>query len=472
LAEGETHDATLKSVSIEKIRSTFEKYDVLVIPGFFASLGNGDTCLLGRGGTDLTALFLGVALSDADVRLLKDVDGVYEYDPNNAVKAPKRFAKISWDDLVDCAGPLIQEKTALFAQEHKKSFSVAAFGQDYETRVGTESVFAAYTPTHKRLKIALLGHGTIGRGVADWFELEPEKYELAGILVKTPQTHRLLFPSRPFVANADSLKRLDADIFIDCGAAQAPSAELIEYFLEQGKPVISANKQAIAENYQRLHDCADKNNTGLYYSSSVGGGIPCLELAKLAATQDQPVLIEGILNGTTNYVLTQTAKNLSPQEAIIQAQAKGFAEADPSADIDGLDAAAKIFLLAAHCQKTDLVKLASVKTENFARISQLSPKTNEKIRQIARAEIGPAGTVLSVSFETVDETHPFFPIDAEKNALSILTAKGREFFIHGKGAGQKPTVLSLMSDVEDARRSLVTYKPCVDTQTSKILSAA
>ena len=195
------------------------------------------------------------------------------------------------------------------------------------------------------VKVALLGCGAVGSAVLAALLDEPRHVTVAAVMARDLARHRARFPGVRFVATLDELDAASPDIFIDLGSREAPSEEAMRRFLSAGVPVITANKQVLAASFGALRDAARRGNAALVHSAAVGGSAPVLELARRLAG-DGIVAVSGIVNGTVNFVLSRLEDGASLEEALDAARQAGLAEADPSDDLDGHDAAAKAVLVA------------------------------------------------------------------------------------------------------------------------------
>jgi len=235
--------------------------------------------------------------------LLKDVDGVYEHDPRGSGPAPKRYSQISWDDAIERAGPLVASKAIQYAKDNSLEFDLGTIGMPIYTAVG---------PITSEPKV--------------------DKYIAEGI---APEL---------LTADFDDVLAAEPDVFIDVSGPIDPGLDFSRQMLSRGVHVVSANKQAIAAGGQALIDYAKEQNTELMFSSAAGGGMPVLEMC--LREKGRITRVEALLNGTTNYMLGEISNGVPYADALQAAQDKGFAEADPSGDVDGSDAAAKIRLVA------------------------------------------------------------------------------------------------------------------------------
>src|ERR1700691_5882971 len=191
-ASGDRSNAALTQVRVDRLEALLDATPVLVIPGFFAQAPEGGLALLGRGGSDLTALYLAAELP-ARCILLKDVDGLYEADPARlaaGVRVPRRFTQADYATAEACAGSLVQPKAVRFAHARALRLDLARVGHPQRTRIGQGPSIIGPTPVQRRIRVALLGLGTVGAGVFDYCARFPDLFEVVAVLVRTPQKHR------------------------------------------------------------------------------------------------------------------------------------------------------------------------------------------------------------------------------------------------------------------------------------------
>jgi homoserine dehydrogenase len=445
-AAGDREDAALIDVDTIRLKRDLEAHDVVVIPGFTALDTDGRTVLLGRGGTDLSAIFLAGRIKGARVRLVKDVDGVYDHDPALDRHA-RSFARISWAEAERIARVLIQPKAVRHAAALDLAIEVAAMGAAYETVVGPDTAPRITPVTPPPLRVGLLGCGVVGGGVLERLLAEPERFEVAGVLVRDLDRHAVAAGKAPFTDDLAAFRALDLDLFIDAGCGVEPSASLIEHFLARGVSVSSANKQAVAARRSELQ-AACTGEAELLYSAAVGGSVPLLETA--ARCRDEgAVLVEGLLNSTSNFVLGRIGEGSSLADALDDARQAGFAEADASDDLEGRDAVAKLRLLAQSVWGQDVTDFAAID------ILDREPAVGEGqvLKQVARCRRDADGRLTAeVRLESLPADQYLAQARAEENRLRIVLSGGREVRASGKGAGRWPTTEAVMADVLDLTR--------------------
>ena len=338
IAETTSNDTEPVSAELSAIDGVLDQGKVAVIPGFVARDRSGRVALFGRGGSDLSALFLAKQLN-ARCRLIKDVDGIYNNDPATCADA-ERFDEIRFADALAIAGKVVQQKAIAFGKKTGIRFEVAALGKNYATTVGSyRSILSARTDSQAPLKIGLLGLGTVGLGVFQELWKHPDLFEVTGIAVRRPELHVDHAPANLLTRDCWDVID-DVDVVVELIGGSDPAGDLVRAALAAGKPVVTANKLLLAED-ARLETFDD-----LRYSAAVGGAVPALEAVRALADDGSIVSLSGVLNGTCNYILDRIAAGCSWEQAVAEAQAKGFAEQDPRADVSGSDTVCKLRLLA------------------------------------------------------------------------------------------------------------------------------
>ena len=458
-------DAAPQSVSRSVIQDYFESQSVLVVPGFLGRGESDQTTLLGRGGSDLTALFLAAEL-DADCVLFKDVDGIYEADPNTATKPVRRYESMTWETALQVGGRVLQSKAVGFARERGLTFSVRALGGDSGTAIGDLPVVTRLTPPREGvLRVVLLGLGTVGLGVYRRLLAQPDVFEVVGVVVRDADKLRPADIDRGLLTTDinDALER-EHDVTVEVMGGLDDAHAGIERSLRRGRLVVTANKDLVAEYGEALVDMACQFGGKLLYGAAVGGAVPCVEAVQRLAAEEYVTGFCGVVNGTTNFILDAMACGSSFESALVKAQEAGFAEADPSADVDGLDAARKLVILIRHalgdsCGLDDISwkGIAGITTEAIAD----AQRDGRAIRLVARFERGADGFVGKVGPESLPLDHSLAQVGAEHNALELWTESGVVERWLGAGAGRWPTAQAVVGDLlaeVNQRRSQVREK--------------
>jgi homoserine dehydrogenase len=475
-AEGGVLDAEPLAVNVERLHSLLREFPVLIIPGFFAVSGSGRTLLLGRGGSDLTAVFLAVALKASRCRLVKDVDGVYDTDPAiESAEPPQRFSSLSYADALRVAGPLIQAKTLLFLEEHRWQAEVAGLGQRNHTlvhhggscRSSAGSADQGRDAVDEPIPVLLLGLGTVGFGVYERLLAYSEHFRVIGALVRDRKKYKSLgVPSALLYTDDEHVRALRPALVIDALPGREPARALLSHFLALGASVVSANKTVIAEHARALTDIAARSGARLAYSATVGGSTPMIE-SVTAPTMERGtgsinpiVAIAAVLNGTCNFVLDRCSLGASLEEALLEARQEGFAEADATDDLSGRDAERKLRILARDAFDEELEDVpVQPFTSEVAELARSTGASGMRIRQVARLNRIGVELHASILFEHVALCCPLAGLDREWNGIEILFADGTSTHLIGRGAGRWPTSEAVMADVWDLWRGATLRDP-------------
>jgi homoserine dehydrogenase len=447
-------DADPTGLDVARVGGLLHAAPVLVVPGFFGTDSAGRTHCLGRGGSDLTAVFLAVSLY-ARCRLIKDVDGVYEFDPADPGAHPRRFAQLSYENARQVAGKLIQPKAVAYLERHRATCEVAALASPTHSYICAGPTLVAEHPSSTKAPpkaVVLLGCGTVGFGVYQRLLANPEHFDVLGVLVHERKKHEAAsVPLELLHTKLETLRTLKPQLVIDALPGLSPSFELVVHYLSEGVDVVTANKAVIAEDGTELIRLAGLSKAELRYCAAAGGGAPMLEGCQRHAGQIQTM--SAVLNGTVNFVLDACSRGATLQAAIAEAKQLGFAESDPSEDLSGRDAARKLQILARHAFGVELPLIFHGLDEAVATRAHAVAVLGERLRQIARAERQNGRVVSSVMFERVTADSPFFDLESEWNALSLTLGSGQTLTVRGRGAGRWPTAESVLADVFDLRRS-------------------
>jgi homoserine dehydrogenase len=452
---GEPLDGEPFAINPKHVRELLAEYPVLVVPGFFGTDASGRTQLLGRGGSDLTAVFLAVFLGAERCLLLKDRDGVYESDPAIENSHPRRFAALNYADALKVAGKLIQPKAVAFLQDHQARAEVAALTRSYQTVVHGGDTELARGVTSPLYNVVILGLGTVGFGVYQRLLLFPEHFRVLGALVRDREKHEAAgVPSELLHTYPETLRALRPTLVVDALPGIEPSRSLLESYLAQGIDVVSANKALMADRGASLELIAQNSGAVLRYAAAAGGSTPMLEAVSGARERGEIESIAAVLNGTCNFVLDRCAEGDVLEDAVAEARRCGFAEADPSDDLSGRDAERKLRILAGQAFGVTLgtVPLQAL-TENVAQEAHEAARAGTKLRQIARISRRDGHIVAAVEFEPVESGSWFGLLSGEWNGLEVRDTKGEIVAVRGRGAGRWPTTEAVMADVFEVVRT-------------------
>ncbi|QYK48423.1 MAG: homoserine dehydrogenase [Phycisphaeraceae bacterium] len=462
LTSGTVVDGFPESIDAPRILSTLNRVPVVVLPGFIGRDTEGRTTLLGRGGSDLTALFVAERLiaagaSKTTCRLVKDVDGLYEFDPANGTdgERPRRFTHLHWDGALALDGGIVQHKAVRYAKEKGLSFEVGAALEDRATLVADTNESLDPAPTRDRTprtRVVLLGCGTVGLGVYKRLIALPDLFDVVAVAVRDI-AKAIASGVEPHLLTTDPLgaAELDCDLIIETIGGTEIARHAIERALRAGKDVVTANKAVIATHGDELRAIAASTGTTLRYSAAVGGATPALEALAHAAELGEILEITGVLNGTTNFVLGRVGEGESFSDAVRRAQAAGFAEQDPSRDLDGRDAGDKLCVLAQEAWDITLDP-STIEREPLSQetIDQSIKRLDagHVIRHVATVAKARDGTIrATVRIRHVDATEPLGRVQREWNAVTVRIATGEAYTVYGRGAGRWPTAESVLADV-------------------------
>jgi homoserine dehydrogenase len=319
------------------------------------------------------------------------------------------------------------------------------------------------------LKIALLGCGTVGAEVvrllhhnaADLAARVGAPLELAGIAVRRPDRQRDL-PVDPglFTSDAKALvNRDDVDIVIEVIGGIEPVRGLLLDALHKGKAVVTANKALLAEDGAALHKAAEAGQADLYYEAAVAGAIPLLRPLRESLVGDDVRRVIGIVNGTTNFILTRMDETGAGfAEALDEATALGYAEADPTADVEGFDAAAKAAILASLAFHTT-VTAADVHREGITGVTAADVASAKAmgcvVKLLAIVEREGDNVLARVHPAMIPRQHPLGGVREAYNAVFIEAVSAGQLMFYGRGAGGEPTASAVLGDLVAVARGVL-----------------
>ena len=315
---------------------------------------------------------------------------------------------------------------------------------------------------HPLVRIALVGFGTVGQSVARIL-CEGDRRPLALSHICNRRVERKVVdwvpPAVNWTSDFDDVLRSDADVVVEVIGGVEPAGDWIRRALEAGKSVVTANKQVMAHAGAELMQVAADRERHLLFEASVAGGIPIVRAVREGLAGDRLRRVLGVLNGTCNYMLTRMeADQVSFGEALREAQERGYAEADPTADVDGGDAQAKLAILSTiglgrriAAGSIPLRSIRPVEPVDFTYARRLGCT----IRQVSRAEAMPGGADVTASVQPmlVPLTSPLARAEGSQNVVIVDGAYGGETAFRGFGAGGDPTAVAVVSDLEAIARA-------------------
>jgi len=316
------------------------------------------------------------------------------------------------------------------------------------------------------IKVAIIGAGTVGSNVAtlmleqaqDLKARSGAPLEIVGIGVKDASKSRTGIPQNLITTDIEGLLKKDIDILVEVIGGIEPARTYILEAMSKGVSVVTANKELLARDGATLAAAAEKNNVDLYFEASVAGAIPLLRPLRESLVGDRVRRILGIVNGTTNYILTKMDETgASFKDALAEAQKLGYAEANPSADVDGLDAAAKAAIVAQLAFHTR-VTIDDVYCEGISKVSAEDVKAAKEmgfvIKLLAIAErLDDDSIVVRVHPAMIPRSHPLASVREAFNAVFVEAESAGSLMFYGRGAGGAPTASAVLGDVVAVARN-------------------
>lgn len=318
------------------------------------------------------------------------------------------------------------------------------------------------------MKVALLGGGTVGSQVArllaesseDFAARAGEPLELVGVAVRDAARERPGIPMEVITDDPEALvSRGDLDVVVEVMGGIDPARGLILTAIANGASIVTANKELIATHGDQLAEAADAAGVDLLYEASVAGAIPLLRPLRESLSGDKVRRVLGIVNGTTNYMLTKMdEQSASYEDVLADAQRLGYAEADPTADVGGADSAAKAAILAALSFHAE-VTISDVFYEGITEVTAADIASAREmgfvIKLLAIAELSEdeRGVIVRVHPAMVPRTHPLASVRDAFNAVYVEAESAGEMMFYGRGAGGEPTASAVLGDVVVAARN-------------------
>lgn len=324
---------------------------------------------------------------------------------------------------------------------------------------------------HKPVRVAMLGCGTVGSEVVRLLRQQADDLaarvgapvELAGVAVRRPHRH----PELGDLLTTDPhtlVTRDDVDIVVEVIGGIEPARALLLEALKSGKSVVTANKALLAEDGTTLSEAADAAGVDLYYEAAVGGAIPLLRPLRESLVGDRITRVAGIVNGTTNFILSAMAETgANYADALEEATRRGYAEADPTADVDGYDAASKAAILASLAFHTRVTAsdvycegIRGITPADIAAAADLGcvikllaiceRVTTSEQQEAVSARVYPA---------MIPRTHPLAAVDGAFNAVFVEAEAAGQLMFYGQGAGGAPTASAVLGDLVAVARNRV-----------------
>ena len=336
-----------------------------------------------------------------------------------------------------------------------------------ETVMGESGMRGAYD--RAPLKVALLGCGSVGSQVyrllteqsADLTARAGAPLEIVGVAVRDPGRPRdvSVNPELLTTEGLDLVTRPDVDIVIELIGGIEPARTLLLAALNAGKPVVTANKALVAGDRAMLHKTASQAGVDLYYEAAVAGAIPLLRALRESLAGDEVKRVLGIVNGTTNFILDRMdTSGADFSTALAEAQALGYAEADPTADVAGFDAASKAAILASIAFHTE-VTADDVYREGILSVTAADIASAQSmgcvVKLLAICERSNGGISARVYPAMIPRTHPLAAVREAYNAVFVEAVSAGRLMFYGAGAGGQPTASAVLGDTVAIARNLL-----------------
>jgi homoserine dehydrogenase len=314
----------------------------------------------------------------------------------------------------------------------------------------------------RSIRIGLLGCGVVGSGFVELLAHERSRIasrfgvtlNLGQILVRDGEKTRPHVARSTFTTNALDVLDGDCDVIVELVGGVDCAGAYVRRALRNGRNVVTANKALLATTGRELFDDADRRGVALGFEASVCGGIPIVQALTRGLAGDSVTSIRGILNGTSNYIVSRMEDGMTFDDALRLAQERGFAEAEPSLDVDGVDAEQKLRILASLAFDEPIVSAAVRGIRGVTRaVIEEARADGCVIRHVATATRVPAGVALHIEPRRLTADDPLARVRDEHNAIVVNARATGELLFFGKGAGSMPTAAAVLSDVISIARS-------------------
>ena len=317
-------------------------------------------------------------------------------------------------------------------------------------------------------KIALLGMGTVGSGVYNIIEKQKEEMpfkigaelEVAKVLVRNKAKYAAVVPAEKLTDQwEDVIGMDDIDMVVEVMGGIEPARTYIKEALQKGKHVVTANKDLMAMHGHELLDIAGQNHCDLLFEAAVAGGIPIIRPLKQCLAGNNITEVMGIINGTTNFILTKMKEEgMDFAEALQLATDLGYAEADPTADIEGYDAGRKLAIMASIAFHTP-VTFDDVYTEGITKVTAKDMRYAKElgctIKLLGIAKNTETGIEVKVHPTLIPESHPLASVNDAFNAVFVHGDAVDDAMFYGRGAGSLPTGSAVVGDIMDVARNML-----------------
>lgn len=312
----------------------------------------------------------------------------------------------------------------------------------------------------KKVGVAILGLGVVGAGTygiltdKKQYFADAQNLDITVEAVLEPRKDRALSLGVPAAAICENISEIVSDpavdIVVECIGGEEPALSFLKAALKNGKTCVTSNKEVFSKHWHELQEIAQKNDSDIYFEASCMGGVPVVRVLCEAMQANKIQKIAGVINGTTNYVLTKMEQGLSFAEALSGAQAKGYAEANPKADVEGYDSTYKLCILAGLAFHTKIT-VDQIPRQGITEIDQkdvaAAKAMGYSMKLLAVAKRTAKGIEARVQPALIKKEHPVAAVSDCYNALSIVGDSVGEIVLTGRGAGAAPTGSAIVSDV-------------------------
>ena len=313
----------------------------------------------------------------------------------------------------------------------------------------------------RKIGVAILGLGVVGGGTYRVLTQHRAFYQrtqnlditVESVLETNPERIRKLgIPEEIVAANvAEAVLNPDVNVVVECIGGTEAAREFVLAALHAGKTVVTSNKELFCKHSHELELAAKTHNAGLYFEASCVGGVPIIRTLLDGVQANEISCLMGIINGTTNYILTQmTERGIGYEEALREARELGYAEADPTADVEGFDAAYKLSILSSLAFHTK-VPFSKVFREGITNVSQEDIADGNalgyRLKLLAIGKNTDAGVEVRVHPTFVRKDHPLASVEGSFNAVFLTGDSVGDIMLYGRGAGELPTASAIVSDI-------------------------
>jgi homoserine dehydrogenase len=310
------------------------------------------------------------------------------------------------------------------------------------------------------INVAILGFGTVGEGVYNTIQSHQDeltailgrKVEVVAVLIRNKQKARKISEKIEVTSDFNKILQLPKlDIVIEAIVGSEPSFTYLKKAIQKGCHIITANKKMFAHHGKELMELAEENSVSVGFEATVAGGIPIIQTLRHLLKVNRVQSVQGILNGTSNFILTEMRENKQSFAAALElAQQKGFAEADPANDIEGIDAFYKLMILSKIAYgKEPNWKSVEIRGINEITYDQIKEAENRGLRFKHIASLRKDGDQIigSVKPVLIGKSHPFYNIEGVENAVNIQSDILGSITLQGPGAGMYPTASAMIEDL-------------------------